>query len=208
MSLKPCDIYADYADIPIRRYNALVVAASLRCVLLFDSLPARASTRARMTDEKAGTNRLGYLFERFPSFTQTFCAREIAELYRQGVTPPVFSVRRPKDDPPQGIPLDHIPVFYVPNTNSLEFKLKTKLISSRLTKLWSGSGDLRDKGRFREAVYLGPSFAEPVSPISTSILPGSPLGLHGGSNGFLASPIVLPGMLTTSFAQSLTSERP
>ena len=109
-----------------------------------------------MTDEKAGTNRLGYLFERFPSFTQTFCAREIAELYRQGVTPPVFSVRRPKDDPPQGIPLDHIPVFYVPNTNSLEFKLKTKLISSRLTKLWSGSGDQRDKGRFREAVYLGP----------------------------------------------------
>ena len=109
-----------------------------------------------MTDEKAGTNRLGYLFERFPSFTQTFCAREIAELYRQGVTPPVFSVRRPKDDPPQGIPLDHILVFYVPNTNSLEFKLKTKLISSRLTKLWSGSGDQRDKGRFREAVYLGP----------------------------------------------------
>jgi glycosyltransferase involved in cell wall biosynthesis len=109
-----------------------------------------------MTDKKAGPNRLGYLFERFPSFTQTFCAREIAELYRQGVTPPVFSIRRPKDDPPQGIPLDHIPVFYVPNTNSLEFKLKTKLISSRLTKLWSGSGDLRDKGRFREAVYLGP----------------------------------------------------
>jgi glycosyltransferase involved in cell wall biosynthesis len=109
-----------------------------------------------MTDQKAGPNRLGYLFERFPSFTQTFCAREIAELYRQGVTPPVFSIRQPKDDPPQGIPLDHIPVFYVPNTNSLEFKLKTKLISSRLTKLWSGSGDLRDKGRFREAVYLGP----------------------------------------------------
>jgi colanic acid/amylovoran biosynthesis glycosyltransferase len=109
-----------------------------------------------MTDQKAGTNRLGYLFERFPSFTQTFCAREIAELYRQGVTPPVFSIRRPKDDPPQGILLDHIPVFYVPNTNSLEFKLKTRLISSRLTKLWSGSGDLRDKGRFREAVYLGP----------------------------------------------------
>ena len=109
-----------------------------------------------MTDQKAGPNRLGYLFERFPSFTQTFCAREIAELYRQGVTPPVFSIRRPKDDPPQGILLDHIPVFYVPNTNSLEFKLKTRLISSRLTKLWSGSGDLRDKGRFREAVYLGP----------------------------------------------------
>jgi colanic acid/amylovoran biosynthesis glycosyltransferase len=109
-----------------------------------------------MTDRRIGPNRLAYLFERFPSFTQTFCAREIAELYRQGVTPPVFSIRRPKDDPPQGISLQNIPVFYVPNTNSLEFKLKTKLISPRLTRAWSGSGDLRDKGRFREAIYLGP----------------------------------------------------
>jgi colanic acid/amylovoran biosynthesis glycosyltransferase len=105
--------------------------------------------------KSGGIDRLGYLFERFPSFTQTFCAREIAELYRQGVRPPVFSIRRPKDDRPLGIPLKNIPIFYLPDTNSLEFKLKTKLISPQLTKAWSGSGDLRDKSRFREAVYLG-----------------------------------------------------
>jgi colanic acid/amylovoran biosynthesis glycosyltransferase len=98
---------------------------------------------------------LGYLFERFPAFTQTFCARELAELYRQGATPPVFSIRRPAEAKPVNIPLENIPVYYLPDTNGLEFKIRTKLVSSRLKELWSGSGDLRDKGRFREAVYLG-----------------------------------------------------
>jgi colanic acid/amylovoran biosynthesis glycosyltransferase len=42
-----------------------------------------------------------YLFERFPSFGQTFCYREVAELDRQGVVPPIFSIREPKDEPPQ-----------------------------------------------------------------------------------------------------------
>src|SRR5205814_9238852 len=42
-----------------------------------------------------------YLFERFPSFGQTFCYREVAELARQGVARPIFSIRKPKDEPPQ-----------------------------------------------------------------------------------------------------------
>jgi glycosyltransferase involved in cell wall biosynthesis len=103
--------------------------------------------------------RLGYLFERFPAFTQTFCARELAELYRQGATPPVFSIRRPAEDPPSNIPLEKIHVSYLPDTNSLEFKIRTKLILPRFRRLWAGSGDLRDKGRFREALYLGPKLS-------------------------------------------------
>jgi colanic acid/amylovoran biosynthesis glycosyltransferase len=99
--------------------------------------------------------KLGYLFERFPAFTQTFCAREIAEIYRQGSAPPVYSIRRPTGTGPSNIPLENVPVYYLPDTNSLEFKIKTKLIASSLKELWSGSGDLRDKGRFREAAYLG-----------------------------------------------------
>jgi colanic acid/amylovoran biosynthesis glycosyltransferase len=98
---------------------------------------------------------MGYLFERFPAFTQTFCARELAELYRQGASPPVYSIRRPTDGRPANIPLDKISIYYLPDTNSLGFKLKTKLIPARFKELWSGSGDLRDKGRFREAAYLG-----------------------------------------------------
>jgi len=38
---------------------------------------------------------LAYLFERFPKFSQTFCYREIAELFRQGCRPAVFSLRAP-----------------------------------------------------------------------------------------------------------------
>src|SRR5438034_7544946 len=42
-----------------------------------------------------------YLFERFPSFGQTFCYREVAELARQGIAPPIFAIRNPKDEPSQ-----------------------------------------------------------------------------------------------------------
>src|SRR3954469_1671965 len=45
--------------------------------------------------------RFAYLFERFPSFGQTFCYREVAELDRQDIAPPIFSIRHPKDEPPQ-----------------------------------------------------------------------------------------------------------
>src|SRR4029434_8685166 len=41
---------------------------------------------------------LAYLFQRFPSFTQTFCYREIVELRRQGISPAIFSMRRPVDE--------------------------------------------------------------------------------------------------------------
>ena len=42
---------------------------------------------------------LAYLFERFPSFGQTFCYREVAELERQGTRAHVFSIRRPVNEP-------------------------------------------------------------------------------------------------------------
>ena len=41
----------------------------------------------------APTYHLAYVFERFPSFTQTFCAREVAELKRSGVRVQLFSIR-------------------------------------------------------------------------------------------------------------------
>jgi glycosyltransferase involved in cell wall biosynthesis len=45
--------------------------------------------------------RFAYLFERFPSFGQTFCYREVAELDRQDIAPPIFSIRNPKGEPLQ-----------------------------------------------------------------------------------------------------------
>jgi len=46
-------------------------------------------------------SRFAYLFERFPSFGQTFCYREVTELDRQGTAPPIFSIRNPKGERPQ-----------------------------------------------------------------------------------------------------------
>jgi glycosyltransferase involved in cell wall biosynthesis len=44
---------------------------------------------------------IAYLFERFPSFGQTFCYREVAELERQGTPIQVYSIRRPANEPEQ-----------------------------------------------------------------------------------------------------------
>src|SRR3954447_3635723 len=53
------------------------------------------------TVPETSMTRFAYLFERFPSFGQTFCYREVAELDRQDIAPPIFSIRKPKDEPPQ-----------------------------------------------------------------------------------------------------------
>jgi colanic acid/amylovoran biosynthesis glycosyltransferase len=42
---------------------------------------------------------LAYVFERFPKFSQTFCYREIAELFHQGIRPAIFSLRGPDVGP-------------------------------------------------------------------------------------------------------------
>src|SRR5689334_7621906 len=72
---------------------------------------------------------LAYLFERFPAFTQTFCAREILVLSRQGLPMPIFSIRRPAEPPPGDLPLQDLNIRYLPDTNRLTFKLDTKLLS-------------------------------------------------------------------------------
>ena len=43
--------------------------------------------------------RVGYVFERFPSFGQTFCYREVVELIRRGAEVSIFSIRRPVAEP-------------------------------------------------------------------------------------------------------------
>ena len=44
---------------------------------------------------------VAYLFERFPSFGQTFCYREVAEIERQGTNVHVYSIRQPIGEPRQ-----------------------------------------------------------------------------------------------------------
>jgi colanic acid/amylovoran biosynthesis glycosyltransferase len=100
--------------------------------------------------------RLAYLFERFPAFTKTFCAREVAELYRQKLQVPVFSIRKPNDDRPLNISLDGIDVRYLPDSNSFRFKMLTRFAARRFSHIWNPKADPRDKHRFYEAIHLGP----------------------------------------------------
>ena len=63
---------------------------------------------------------VAYLFERFPSFGQTFCYREVAELERQGTTVHVFSIRQPMDEPAENWDRSVVErVHYLPEEKAL-----------------------------------------------------------------------------------------
>jgi glycosyltransferase involved in cell wall biosynthesis len=101
-----------------------------------------------------------YLFERFPSFGQTFCYREVAELARQEISPPIFSIRKPKDEPPQDWDERIIKrVRYLPEEKELlddvrraskEGKLTAEIIAAI-----DGWGRRTDFLRLYQAVYVG-----------------------------------------------------
>ena len=101
-----------------------------------------------------------YLFERFPSFGQTFCYREVAELDRQGVAAPIFSIRNPRDGPQQDWNDQIIKrVRYLPSEEQLlqevaraskKGKLKREVIAAL-----AGWGRRTDFLRLYQAVYVG-----------------------------------------------------
>src|ERR1043166_4104278 len=63
---------------------------------------------------------VAYLFERFPSFGQTFCYREVAELERQGTRVHVYAIRRPVGEPAQDGDEQIVRrVHYLPEENEL-----------------------------------------------------------------------------------------
>jgi colanic acid/amylovoran biosynthesis glycosyltransferase len=101
-----------------------------------------------------------YLFERFPSFGQTFCYREVAEHYRQGVAAPIFSIRNPKDEPAQDWDARIVKrVHYLPGEKELlddvrRASKKGKLTAEVMAALdeW---GRRTDFLRLYQAVYIG-----------------------------------------------------
>ena len=103
---------------------------------------------------------VAYLFERFPSFTQTFCYREVSDMRRQGVNAPVFSIRRPDDIPrdcPEVLARD---VRYLPDPNALGTEMKTLGMLGKypLPIVWQirSWGKRPAKARLLEAAWLGP----------------------------------------------------
>ena len=101
-----------------------------------------------------------YLFERFPTFTQTFCYREVLEMRRQGCTAPVYSIRKPKDIPqdcPAPLASD---VRYLPEPADLGGEMKSFRMLGRYPwpvirqiRTW---GKRPGKARLLEAAWLGP----------------------------------------------------
>ncbi|MFY8217211.1 MAG: glycosyltransferase family 4 protein [Chthoniobacterales bacterium] len=108
---------------------------------------------------RQSTPGLAYLFERFPSFTQTFCFREVLELRKQGVQARVFSIRKPDDEPDQDYPAElagatrHLPSGYEEFLAQPRYRRQARRGLKLLRQTW---GDESEKRRVYEALWLIP----------------------------------------------------
>ena len=108
---------------------------------------------------------VAYLFERFPSFGQTFCYREVAELERQGTKVHVFSIRRPVNEPPQDWDKQIVDrVHYLPEEKALLAEVDTALRQKPLSgaprttiQQWGRQSDFL---RLYQAIYVGTRLRE------------------------------------------------
>ena len=108
---------------------------------------------------RASMTQFAYLFERFPSFGQTFCYREVAELVRQGVTPPIFSIHKPKDEPPQDWDQRIVErVHYLPDEEQLLREVRRVSKKGKLTEEVINTldewGRRTDFLRLYQAIYI------------------------------------------------------
>jgi glycosyltransferase involved in cell wall biosynthesis len=111
------------------------------------------------SDSSGKRHSFAYLFERFPSFVQTFVYREAAEMIRQGMNPLLVSVRKP-DDPGTLATQMEDDIFYLPEEKTLrqevdELRSAGKL-GWRVHKAIPRYRGERDSQRMFEAVWLAP----------------------------------------------------
>ncbi len=99
-----------------------------------------------------------YLFERFPSFTQTFCFREVEEMLRQGMEPAIYSIREAEEGSAFETALMGR-VRYLPKDEDLNTAVRearaAHRIHSDVWEVFAGWGDRGDKTRLYEAAWLG-----------------------------------------------------
>jgi colanic acid/amylovoran biosynthesis glycosyltransferase len=102
---------------------------------------------------------IAYVFERFPSFTQTFCVREIQELERQGVRPLIFSIRDTRDEDIRHFPAELFDrVVFLPPPDELIAQVRAWKDAHSLPRCvgitlrhWT---DQPDKARVYEAAWI------------------------------------------------------
>jgi glycosyltransferase involved in cell wall biosynthesis len=104
-----------------------------------------------------------YLFERFPSFVQTFVYREAVEMVRQEMNPWLVSLRRPDDPGDLAEKLD-VEVFYAPEEKELRAEVdeqrKKRQLPWRPHKAIPRHRNVSDAQRMFEAIWLGPRMRE------------------------------------------------
>jgi len=103
---------------------------------------------------------VAYLLERFPSFGQTFCYREVAELERQGTKVHVYSIRRPVNEPRQDWDEQLVRrVHYLPEEDALVREVDRSVREGRVSRAagealekWGRQSDFL---RLYQAIYVG-----------------------------------------------------
>lgn len=120
----------------------------------------RPQTARRGDVMNARPHHFAYVFERFPTFTQTFCVREVLEIGRLGLRPMIFSIRDTRDErvSSEGEDLKET-VHYLPQGDALVETVKAWKRDDRLPqeivltlRHW---GNRPDKRRVWEAAYIG-----------------------------------------------------
>jgi colanic acid/amylovoran biosynthesis glycosyltransferase len=111
----------------------------------------------------AAPHGFAYLFERFPSFSQTFCVREVEAMHGRGIEFPVFSIHKPAGEPVQDSFVDIGPIYFLPEkfdtilATDTAFRRSARRALESLRALW-GCED--QKRRIYEALWLGPMLRE------------------------------------------------
>lgn len=108
---------------------------------------------------------LAYVFERFPSFTQTFCVREVLQLQRLGVKPLLFSIRDTRDEEIQHFPKELLDaVHFLPARDALYEQVRKwkdeHLLPRAASLVLRHWGDRPDKMRVYEAAYIAKIIAD------------------------------------------------
>lgn len=104
-----------------------------------------------------------YLFERFPSFVQTFVYREAVEMVRQGMNPWLLSLRRPEDPGDLAERVD-VEVFYALEEKELRAEVDARRarheLSWKVRRVIPRRRSEPDAQRMFEAIWLAPLLRE------------------------------------------------
>ena len=104
-----------------------------------------------------------YLFERFPSFVQTFVHREAVEMAGQGMSPWLVSIRHP-DDPGDVAEQIDAEIFYLPDADAMRAEIDAQIagrqVPSDVRRAVAEWRKKPDSNRVFEAAWLGPRLRE------------------------------------------------